>query len=139
MAKSMRSSVWSGLTAAALVLAAGGCVRSTYQGISLLPGAAPAEIQSLAQRARYGDKHAQLELGRRFELGQDVPPDPQRAIRFYRLAASATGGTLWVYSPPVGQSAGRVIPINMGPRVSGLPEAAANLRRLQRSIQPSVK
>ena len=35
-----------------------GCTASTYSGISLHPGAADPELQTLAYRAQAGDKHA---------------------------------------------------------------------------------
>jgi TPR repeat protein len=78
--------------AVALLLAAG-CADRDYQGISFAQGAAASELQSLAQRARGGDKHAQLELGIRFEAGLGVPVDWARAERLYGLAAATSGGT----------------------------------------------
>lgn len=107
------------------------CATSNYMGVSLAPGAAPAEVQRLAARAQSGDKYAQLELGERFEMGQGVAADRGRAIRLYRMAAGDSGGTKWVYSPPVGSEAhGRVIPVDRRPRATGLAEARRRLALL---------
>jgi hypothetical protein len=108
----------------AICAVATACASSNYMGISLAPGAAPTDVQRLAAGAQAGDKHAQLELGERFEAGQGVPADRSRAIRLYRMAASDSGGTLWVYSPsPGGGAPARVIAIDRGLEKSGLPEA----------------
>lgn len=58
-----------------------GCSRSvaTYAGIPLAAGAANPQVQSLARRAQAGDKHAQLELGIRYEQGRGLPRDLERA------------------------------------------------------------
>ncbi len=80
------------------------------------------ELGSLAQRASTGDKHAQLELGIRFEEGRGVERDLKKARKLYGKAASDSGGTIWVYSPPVGNSPGRVIPLNTDPKFNGLTE-----------------
>lgn len=107
------------------------CASSNYMGISLAPGAAPTDVQRLAARARAGDKQAQLELGERFEAGDEVPADRRRAIRLYRMAASDSGGPLWVYSPPVGGEArGRVIAVQRESYRSGLPAAKGRLSSL---------
>lgn len=108
-----------------------GCA-SGYAGIALAPGAASPEIQSLARRAQAGDKHAQLELGIAFEEGRGVLRDLDKAEKFYRAAATDSGGTLWVYSPPVGNgAAGRVIPVDRGPVREALLEAKRRLGALQ--------
>ena len=119
---------------AVLLLALAGCgARSGYQGISFAPGAASAEVQSLARRAAAGDKRAQLELGTRFEDGRGVPLDWGRAERLYRMAATTTGGTRMVYVPPVRRGgSGRVMPVSSGPLVAGLPEAQARLEALRK-------
>ena len=58
----------------------------------------------------------------------------RRAAQLYRAAGSPSGGTLYVYSPPVGsEKAGRVIPVNAGPRQPGLPEAQSRLALLHLS------
>ncbi len=113
-------------------LLASGCAATGYAGIPLAAGAADPELQSLAQRARAGDKQAQLELGIRYEEGRGVPVDLARARRLYRLAARDSGGTIWVYSPPVGENGrGQVIPLNTGVPQSGLREALLRLDRIE--------
>lgn len=65
------------------------------------------------ERARAGDKQAQYELGLRFARGAGVQQDCAKARQLFRQAAAQSGGTIWVYSPPVVKGgAGRVIPIN---------------------------
>lgn len=116
------------LTAAPLLT---GCAAHSYAGISFAPGAADPELQILARRAQAGDKHAQLELGIRYEEGRGVAVDLKRAVRLYRLAASDSGGPVQVYSPPVGRNGqGRVIAVGSTARLEGLPEAAARLHHL---------
>ena len=100
-------------------------------GIDLRPDATSGELQSLAGKARAGDKLAQLELGIAFEEGRSVAHDCKRARKLYRLAAAATGGTTFVYLPPAHKGGrGTMVPINTGPRVAGLDEAKHRLRRL---------
>jgi hypothetical protein len=114
------------LPSAAPLLA--GCSTASYSGIPVATGAADPTLQLLAHRARAGDKQAQLDLGIAFEEGRGVPVDVKRAIKLYRMAASDSGGTMWVYSPPVGNGTkGRVMPVDRGPRISGLAEAKARL------------
>jgi TPR repeat protein len=96
------------------------------------PGPPTPELQTLAYHAEAGDKHAQLELGIRYEEGHGVGRDLDRATRLYRLAAADSGGAIHVYSPPVGQSGrGRVIPVPNGQRAAGLAEARARLERVR--------
>lgn len=91
------------------------------------------DLKRLARMAQMGDKHAQLELGIRFEEGIGLPIDFERARKLYVRAASEGGGTLWVYSPPIGNgTSGRVIPIDRGPRIAGLTEARDRLLGLDR-------
>jgi hypothetical protein len=106
------------------------CTSNEYAGISLKSGAAVPELQQLAQRARAGDKQAQLDLGIRYEEGRGVAVDSGRAAALYRKAATASGGTLWVYSPGSGKAKGRVVAIDSGPRRAGLSEAKSRLSRL---------
>lgn len=120
------------LAACAAALLGACAVSSTYAGIPLTAGAADPELQSLARRAQAGDKHAQLELGIRYEDGLG---DLRRARRLYRLAAQSTPGRIWVYSPPVAGAPGVVIPIDLGKKKRGLPEAARRLRGLQEARQ----
>ncbi|MBP8672245.1 MAG: SEL1-like repeat protein [Sphingobium sp.] len=118
----------------AALIASSACATSSYMGISLTPGASDAELQSLASRARAGDKHAQLELGSRFEEGRGVPVDRGRAKALYRQAASDSGGTMWIYMPSPGNGAkGRVVPMDRGPKRPGLDEAKKQLKTLIRS------
>jgi len=67
----------------------------------------------------------------RFEEGRGVERDPNKARKLYAKAAASSGGTIWVYSPPVGNgTSGRVIPVNSGPKQSGLAEAKRRLEGL---------
>lgn len=121
------------LRAGACMLAAltgSACATDRYAGIDLRPGSASVVVQELARRAQAGDKRAQLELGVRYEEGRGLSLDRERAASLYRRAATPSGGTLWVYNPPVGSSAGRIIPVDRGPNRAGLAEAGARLRRL---------
>lgn len=101
---------------------------SSYMGISLDSTTIDAAIQRQAWLAMSGDKQAQLDLGVRFEQGLGVERDLNKAKKLYRQAASDSGGTIWVYSPPVGNgTSGRVIPVNSGTKQGGLAEARARL------------
>lgn len=114
----------------ALALLLTGCGTGRYAGLDLRRGALSAPLRQLALAARSGDKQAQLALGDRFAAGLDVPHDLARARTLYAQAARASGGTLWIYSPPVGkEAAGRVVPV-AAPVVPGLPAAAARLAAL---------
>lgn len=105
-----------------LALSACGAPR-TYMGLDL--AAADVSLRRTALAARGGDKQAQLTLGRWFEQGAGLPGDQARACRLYAMASRTTGGTIYVYSPPVGrEKAGRVIPVST-PLSPGLPEASA--------------
>lgn len=120
------------VVAAVTLLASAGCASSSYMGISLNPGEAAPELQSLARRAKGGDKQARLDLGIRFEEGKGVPKNKVQAIKLYRQAAADSGGTMWVYSPPVRKGdRGTVIPIDRGAIRGGLVEAKARLSALQ--------
>lgn len=112
-----------GATVAALFLAigVGGC---TAHGLGVERTAVPAPLHGLYDRALFGDKEAQYHLGLWLALGAFGPPDCKAARQLLARAASDEGGTLWVYSPPVGNgTAGRVIPIDNGPRQTGLTRA----------------
>jgi hypothetical protein len=108
-----------------------GCATNSYMGIPLdAPVASGRDmvLRNLAARAKAGDKQAQLELGIAFEEGRGVPQDLGKAEKLYRLAASDSGGTMWVYSPPVRNGGnGRVISMDRGPVESGLAEASRRL------------
>lgn len=127
---SRNARAWLAAVLATGLLAAGCSAPNAYAGISLAAGAAQAELQALAWRAQGGDKSAQLELGIRYEEGRGVTRDLKRAAALYGRAARTSGGTMWIYSPPVGKARGGVIPVSAGPRVPGLPEAARRLAAL---------
>ena len=67
-----------------------------------------------------------------YEQGRFLGQDLDRAENLYERAAKPSGGTIYVYQPPVGKGAGQVVPVNMGPRVEGLAEAARRLERLKK-------
>jgi len=96
-------------------LAASGCVPRSYVGISLIPGAAPADLQALAMLARDGDQDAQLKLGIRYEEGVGVHRDRTRAARLYMSAARDIGGAQLIYTLSSGKK-GEVTSVNLGPR-----------------------
>jgi hypothetical protein len=99
------------------------CASPSYFGISLGAGGDP-EVQALARQARDGDRKAQFELARRFELGRGFPLDLKRAERLYLMASLDRGGTRYVYSPPqAGSGPGGTLPVSQGPLTPGLPEA----------------
>ncbi len=124
-------------TLLAVLLLSAGCSTSSYMGIALAPGAAPADLQQLARRAQGGDKQAQLALGIRYEEGDGVAPDRWRAMKLYRQAARDSGGTLWVYAPSPGNGApARVIPVNLGLKHSGLLEARERLQAISQAEGP---
>jgi len=54
----------------------------------------------------------------------------QAAIRIEEQA-EITRGKIYVYSPPVGKSKGRVIPLDTGPKQHGLREAKERLAQLE--------
>jgi Sel1 repeat len=117
---------------AALLLSA--CAVPThYAGIDLRPESLVApEVQSLAGRAQNGDKQSQLDLGIRYEEGRGVPQDPKRARALYRMAATQTGSTIFVYVPASRKGGhGYVTPVNTGPIVPGLAAARERLNRLK--------
>lgn len=117
----------------ALVIAAACAVPACVSGprFNCDPQTASSELHALQCRSARGDKLAQLELGKRYEEGLGVPATPKRAASLYAAAAADTSGTTYIYSPAVGrESAGRVIPMRMGPDRPGLPEAKYRLGRL---------
>jgi len=89
-------------------------------------------LSTLASKAQGGDKQAQLELGIRFEEGNGVARDMDNARKLYAKAAADSGGTIWIYSPPVGNgTSGRVIPVDTGPKRTGLAEAKRRLGKAE--------
>lgn len=117
-----------------LVLCLIGCAPMTAFGVDLRPGGAAPELQSLAERARAGDKQAQLALGIRLEHGDGVARDVPGAMKLYRRAATKTGGKQIIHVP-AGQAGGRAasVPFDQGPESPGLPEAALRLEQLKAS------
>lgn len=114
----------------ALSMLLSSCGAGRYAGLDLRPGIVAEDVRRLALQARGGDKHAQLALGDLFVAGRGIPRDLAKARSLYASAAQESGGTLWVYSPPVGkQKAGSVIPITR-PMIPGLPAAVARLEAL---------
>lgn len=116
------------LAIAATALLAGCAARTNYMGVAF--ATAPAPVAATARAAAGGDRTAQYELALRYETGNGVPRDLPRAKRLYRLAGSDSGGTMFVYSPPVGkQKTGTMIPIAT-PKVYGVAAARARLAAL---------
>lgn len=114
--------------AVALALSSTACANHSYMGISLAPSVVTPEVQGLARRAQAGDKQAQLDLGIMFEEGNGVSVDIRRAIKLYRMAASDSGGTVWIYSPATARGTkGRVLPVGTGMRRQGLEMARKRL------------
>lgn len=128
-----RKHMWLGAILGLWALSLVSCTApSQYMGITLVSGAADPPLQSLAHRARAGDKRAQLELGVRFENGVGVPRDFVRARSLYRAAAQEGAGPMWIYSAPAGKGqVGRVIQISPRFPQPGLPEAAKRLQALE--------
>lgn len=115
---------------ALLPLAMSGCATSSYMGIEFAPGAADPALQQLAQRARTGDKQAQLELAIAFEHGAGIERDLIKARKLYRIAASDSGGSIAVYVPGAGGVAGRIVTISDTVKRAGLIEASQRLKRI---------
>jgi hypothetical protein len=125
------------LLAAALLMS--GCASQQYIGVSLKPGGADPAVQALAARASAGDKQAQLDLGIRFEEGAGVARDLNTAKKLYRQAASDSGGTIWVYTPPVGNgTSGRVVPITKGEKSLGLAEAKKRFEKVNQALRLEI-
>lgn len=96
-------------------------------------------LGALTLAAYANDRHAQMELGRRFEEGEGVPLDLERAERLYTRAGRTTGGPIWIYVPGVGDNPGGVQRFET-PYDYGLPEARVRLARLtERSEIRAVK
>ncbi|WP_144243880.1 SEL1-like repeat protein [Sphingopyxis sp. MWB1] len=122
------------LSQLAAVLLLASCSSNVYMGISLTEGVGDPELRSLAQRASVGDKQAQLDLGIRYEQGNGVERDLAQAKRLYRLAASDSGGRMWVYIPGVSGSSGRVMQVGDAPFQVGLEAAQKRLEVLDHEI-----
>ena len=105
---------------------------SSYAGIPLKPGAAEPELQQLARRAQFGDKRAQLELGKRYEEGRGLAVNLSRAGRLFAKAAAPGAGNSFIYVPGFGRGGGgAVVPTYQAKRLSGLPEARERLEALE--------
>ena len=102
------------LLAAALLLS--GCASQQYMSVSLKPGGADPAVQALAARASTGDKQAQYELGRWFEVSAD-PNGLKKAIKLYQIAATPRGGSRMMYTP--GPSGVTTSVVSMGPEIEG--------------------
>lgn len=125
---SIGANVRSAAAAAALLCALSGCATTgSYAGVPLGPGAADPELQSLARRAEAGDKHAQLELGIRYEEGRGVPENLERAKSLYRAASSDGGGSQFAYSPGTAGGRGQWVVFDAGGAGAGLAEASLRL------------
>ncbi len=69
-----------------------------------------------------------LDIAARLRSGEGYPKRPGVAREIYSVLATATGGTIYVYSPPVGKDKpGHVIPVNTGPVVPGDRQAMREL------------
>ncbi len=109
-----------------------GCAQSDYYGISLKPVAdiQPTKIQSLASRAKSGDRQAQLELGVYFEWGYRVPRNINIARQLYKSAATEKRVKQTIFIPD-----GDIIKsetIDTGKISQGLAEAKTRLEALDR-------
>lgn len=104
-----------------------------YFGIELNYSGPPTEVQQLAQLAATGDKQAQLQLGVHFEEGEGVEQSYRTARELYSLAAEPIGGVIYVYRASITEDdAVSIATIDLGPRVSGLSEAARRISELDR-------
>lgn len=99
------------------------CAVGQAFGIDLTAASTPEEVKVLARKAQGGDKLAQLELGKRFEAGRDVPKDLARAAKLYAAAAAPIDGASirTLYTPNGGVS---TTVLNGGGAGGGLPYAA---------------
>ena len=113
------------LLAAALLLS--GCASQQYMSVSLKPGGADPAVQALAARASTGDKQAQYELGRWFEVSAD-PNGLKKAIKLYQIAATPRGGSRMMYTP--GPSGVTTSVVSMGPEIEGNELAQTRLRQV---------
>lgn len=108
------------------------CANQSYMGIPLLPGKAPADVQELARKAQSGDKHAQLDLGIRYEEAKGLARNIVKARQLYELAARPTKNVIFIYIPPVRKGdPGAVLPVGSEFKQQGLADAHARLSRLK--------
>ncbi len=123
------------LTATAMACLLGACTSNpdSFQGITLGAEQADNPLRALARRAAAGDKRAQLALGVRFETGDGIPVDLDRAERLYRMAAITSGDEQTVYYPGIRpKSQGKILPRWFHMPRYGLPAAQARLDALRR-------
>jgi hypothetical protein len=108
-----------------------GCAhRSNCTAIVNYAAAPPVALECAAAS---GDKSAQLALGIRYEMGDGVPRDLERAEQLYARAARTDTRPSYVYSPAVGKERfGRVIPVSPAGARPGLPEARRRFEALRR-------
>ena len=103
---------------AAIIADAGGNVALV---VATLRGRMPTgDVQCWAAT---GDRRMQVELGRRLEAGDGIERDVAAAEALYKAAGEFRSGMLYIYTPGVGTSGGRVMPLRTGPDDPGLPEA----------------
>jgi TPR repeat protein len=105
------------------------CEGKQNLGALVLLGGTPLVAQALAGPddraaacvlAASGDTDTALEMALRLRAGMGLPRRPAVARRVYAALVVAKGGTIYVYSPPVGsESAGRTIAVNTGPVIPG--------------------
>lgn len=90
-------------------------------------------IESVQAAARHGDKHAQFELGGRYQRGLGVQRNLALAEKWYRRAARTTVTPNYVYSGPVGsEKHGRAVEVGHPKTDVGLPAAAIRLEAVRR-------
>jgi TPR repeat protein len=76
-------------------------------------------------------KEQALALALMFRSGEGAPKRPGIARHIYERLVISTGGTIYVYSPPVGKmKSGTVIPVNTGPVVPGDARAMRELGKM---------
>ncbi len=120
--------------ASALLLA--GCSQSEYYGINLKPVAEiqPTKIQSLASRAKSGDKEAQLELGILFETGRNgLNKDLEKAKALYEEAARDINLTQTNFIP--NRDSVQAVRVSTGKVLHGLDEARRRLNWLDSPME----
>lgn len=118
------------LAAAVFAMLTGGCATAPPEACRALakPAAAEADIDRLRCRAALGLQSAEVELARRYEIGDGVPQDLARAAAMYERAAADVASTMPIYSPPVRRGgSGSVIMVRNPNAQTGSPEARFRL------------
>ena len=85
---------------------------------------------SLAYEAVFGNRYAQLELGKRFESGRGVERDLEKAEKLYKRASKTTGGPMSICSWDDQAKRCHMIQVDL-PYQYGLLEASKRLEALQ--------